>query len=239
MSICSAVMPLDGAGHLEVHVAVVIFGAGDVRQDRVLAGLLVHDEAHRDARHRRAQRHARIHHRQRAAADRRHRRRSVRLEDVRHDANRVGERFFRRKHRQQRALGERAVADFAAAGPAHELHFADRERREVVVQHEPAVDLAFDRFDLLLVVRRAERDGDERLRFAAREHRRAVHARQHADLRPDRPDLVELAAVETHALLEHFVAQHFFLELLEDGLGFDLALHFAFGNRSDQARSST
>ena len=165
------------AGHLEVHVAVVIFGAGDVRQDGVLARLLVHDEAHGDAGHRRAQRHAGIHHRQRAAADRRHRRRPVRLEDVRHDANRVGERFFRRKHRQQRALGERAVTDFAAAGAAHELHFADRERREVVVQHEPAVGLALDRFDLLLVVRRAERHGDERLRFAAREHGRAVRTR--------------------------------------------------------------
>ena len=169
-----------------------------------LPGLLVHDEAHRDAGDRRAQRHARIPHRQRAAADRRHRRRAVRLEDVRHDANRVGERLFGRKHRQERALGERAVSDLAPAGSAQELHFADRERREVVVQHEPAVRLALDGFDLLLVVRRAERHGDERLRFAAREHRRAVHAGQHADFGPDRPDLVELAAVEPHAASRGF-----------------------------------
>ena len=126
------------------------------------------------------------------------------------------------------------MADFAAAGAAHELHFADRERREVVVQHEPAVHLALDRFDLLLVVRRAERHRDERLRFAARKHRRAVDARQHADFGPDRPNLVELAAVEPHALLEDFVAQDFFLELFEDRLGFDLALHFALGNRPDE-----
>ncbi len=149
-------------------------------------------------------RHARVHHRQRAAADRGHRRRSVRFENVGHDANRVGERFLRRKHRQQRALRERAVTDFAAAGAAHELHFADRERREVVVQHEAAVDLAFDRLDLLLIVRGAERHGDERLRLAAREHGRAVDARQHADLGPDRPDLVELAAVEPHARARAF-----------------------------------
>ena len=64
---------LGGAGDLEVHVAVVILGAGNVRQDGVFAGLLVHDQPHRHAGHRRAQRHAGIHHRQRAAADRRHR----------------------------------------------------------------------------------------------------------------------------------------------------------------------
>ncbi len=32
MSICRAVMPVAGAGDLEVHVAVVVFGAGDVAQ---------------------------------------------------------------------------------------------------------------------------------------------------------------------------------------------------------------
>ena len=54
MSICSAVMPVGRAGDLEVHVAVVVFRAGDVGEDRVLAGLLVHHEAHGDARDRRS-----------------------------------------------------------------------------------------------------------------------------------------------------------------------------------------
>ena len=102
------------------------------------------------------------------------------------------------------------------------------------MQHEPAVDLALDRFDLLLVVRRAERYRDERLSFASRKHRRAVDARQHADFRPNRPNLVELAPVQSHTSLEDFLAQDFFLELLEDRLGFDLALHFALGNRADE-----
>ncbi len=39
--------------------------------------------------------------------------------------------------------------------------------------------------DALLVARRAERDGDQRLRLAALEHGRAVHARQHVDLALD------------------------------------------------------
>ena len=199
MSICSAVMPVGRAGDLEVHVAVVVLGAGDVGEDGVLAGLLVHDQAHRDAGDRRLERHARVHHRQRAAADRRHRRRAVRLEDVRDDADGVGELLLGRERPAQRALGERAVADLAAAGAAQERHLADRERREVVVEHEPLVDLAVHHLDLLLVLGGAERGGDERLRLAAREHGRAVRARQHADLDPDRADLVELAAVEALA----------------------------------------
>ena len=35
-------------------------------------------------------------------------------------------------------------------------------------------------------------------------------------------------------LLEHFVAQHFFLQLFEDGLRFDLPLDFALGNVGDE-----
>ena len=49
------------------------------------------------------------------------------------------------------------MADLAAAGAAQELHLADRERREVVVQHEALPRLAVDRLDLLRVVGGAER----------------------------------------------------------------------------------
>ena len=115
-------------------------------------------------------------------------------------------------------------------GPAQERHFADRERREVVVEHEALPGLALEALDLLRIVGGAERAGDERLRLAAREHGRAVGARQHAGLDPDRPHLVELAAVEPHAVLEHLVAQDLFLQVLEDLLGFDLPLDLAFGN---------
>ena len=45
-------------GDLEVHIAVVILGAGDVREHGVAAGLLVHEEAHRDARDGRGDWHA-------------------------------------------------------------------------------------------------------------------------------------------------------------------------------------
>jgi hypothetical protein len=78
-----------GAGDLEVHVAEVILVAQDVRQDGEAIALL--DQAHGDARHRPVERDARIHQRQRAAADRGHRRGAVALGDLRHDADRVGE----------------------------------------------------------------------------------------------------------------------------------------------------
>src|SRR5437870_3486618 len=56
----------------------------------------------------------------------------------------------------------------------------------------------------------------------------------HADLDPDRPHLVEAPAVEPQAALEHLVAQHLLLELLEDLFRFELALHLALGQRGDE-----
>ena len=97
--------------------------------------------------------------------------RSRSIEDVGDDADRVREIGFGRHHRRERALGQSAMADLATAGAAHRLDFADRKRREVVVQHEALPHFAVDHFDLLLVVVGAERDGDERLRLTAREER--------------------------------------------------------------------
>ena len=133
--------------------------------------------------HRRLDRHAGVHHRHRAAADRRHRRGAVRLENVGDETDGVGELVLAGHDRRERAFGQRAVADLAPAGAAQELHFAHRERREVVVQHEALVELAAHVLDLLLVVGRAERAGDERLRLAAGEDDGAVDARQDARLR--------------------------------------------------------
>ncbi len=51
MSICRAGDALARAGDLEVHVAVMIFGAGDVGEDGVVVAFL--HQAHGDAGHRR------------------------------------------------------------------------------------------------------------------------------------------------------------------------------------------
>ncbi len=102
------------------------------------------------------------------------------------------------------------------------------------MEHEALVLLAGDVLDLLLVVGRAERAADERLRLAAREDDRAVHAREDAGLGPDRADLVELPAVEAHAALERLVAHRLFLKLVEDVLGVLLLLRLTLGQRREQ-----
>ena len=58
-------------------------------------------------------------------------------------------------------------------------------------------------------------------------------AGQHAHF-ADRADLVELAAVEAHAALQHFVAEHLLLQFMEDALGAASALGLAFGDGRDQ-----
>ena len=173
-----------GAGDLEVHVAEVILDAGNVGQDDVVIALL--DQTHGDAGDRLLQRHARIHQAQGRAADAGHRARAIRLEDVRHDADRVGEVLLARDHRHERALCERAVADVAALGTAQTARLPDAERREVVVVEVTLGSLQSERVQSHLLTRGAERHGRERLRLAAREQRGAVRARGDADLDVDR-----------------------------------------------------
>ena len=186
MSICSEVMPFDGARDLEVHVAEVVLVAEDVGENREALAFL--DQAHGDTGDRLRQRHAGIHQRQRGAADGGHRRRAVGLGDLGDDAQRVGELLGGRQHRMDGAPGELAVADFAAARRTHAAGLTDRIGREVVVQQERLLVHAGQRVDILLVLAGAERGNDDRLRLATGEQRRAVRARQDADFRHDRAD---------------------------------------------------
>ena len=88
------------------------------------------------------------------------------------------------------------MADLASPRSALRSGLADRERREVVVQHEALMLLAGDVLDLLLIVAGAECATDQRLGLAAGEDDGAVDAGQGAGLGPDRADFVELPAVE-------------------------------------------
>ncbi len=164
---------------------------------------------------RRLDRHAGVHQRERRAADRAHRRRAVRLERLRDDADRVRELLRRRDHRLERPLRERAVADVAALRAAHEPRLPDRVGREVVVVHEPALLLEREVVDPLPLLGGAEREQRHDLRLAAREERRAVRPRRDSDLALDRADLLRVATVGP-VLLDRDLAAH---DLLVDRLG--------------------
>ncbi len=103
---------------------------------------------------------------------------------------------------------------------ADRLDFTGRERREVVVQQERLGGLLrhVDRVDALLVPRRAQRDRHERLRLAAREQRRAVRARQYADLARDAAHRIEVTAVDPLAALQDLLPHRVVLDVL-DGVG--------------------
>ena len=126
------------------------------------------------------------------------------------------------------------MTDLAPPRSTLRTGLAHREGREVVVEHEALVELAGDVLDLLLIVGGAERAADQRLRLAAREDDGAVHSREVTGLGPDRADLVELPAVETHAVLERLDFHRLFLELVEDVLGVLLLLRVIRGQRRQQ-----
>ena len=70
------------------------------------------------------------------------------------------------------------------------------------MEQEPLLVGAVERIDILLVLAGAEGRHHERLRLAPGEERGAVGARQHADLRQDRPDGRQVATVDAPAVVE-------------------------------------
>src|SRR5262245_31518738 len=219
-------------GDLEVHVAQVVLVAEDVRQHADLVTLL--DEPHGDAGDRGLDGDARLHERERSAADRGHGGGPVRFEDLGDDADGVREAVFVRQHRYEGALCERSVADLAPPRAAQELALARAEGREVVVQHELLVVLADQRVDLLLVRRRAERGHHQRLGLATREDGRAVCARQHVDVAGDGSDVAQAAPVEAPAVPDDRLAHDLFLDLVDQvahGLAADRVAVAELGRR--------
>ena len=185
-----------GAGDLEVHVAVMIFRTGDVGEHGVLARLPSPDPWQRPQPERADGTPASIRLSeppQTVAID------DEPLDSRMSETTRIayGNVIFIGQHGVERALGECSVTDLATASAAQERHFADRERREVVVQHEALLGLAFEAFEALHVVGGAERGGNQCLRLATGKDRRTVRAWKHAGLDPNVADLVERASIRT------------------------------------------
>ena len=162
--------------------------------------------------------HAGVHQRERRAADRAHRRRAVRLQRLRDDADRVGELLHGRDDRLERPLGERAVADVAPLRAAHEARLPDRVGREVVVVHVAPLRLEREVVDALPLLRGAEREQAHDLRLAAGEERGPVHARRDRDLALDRADLLGAATVRPALLDRDLLADDVLVDRLRRAL---------------------
>ena len=122
---------------------------------------------------------------------------------------------MRRQDGVDRPPGELAVADLAAARPAHAPGLTDRERRKVVVQQERLLVRPVQRVDPLLVLTGAERGDHQRLRLAAGEQRRAVGARQYAHLGNDGAHGLHVAPVDALAGIENAPAHNLGFDLFE------------------------
>ncbi len=129
-------------GNLEVHVAVGVLRTLDVRQDDTCRAFL--HETHGNPCNRSLYGNTSIHQGQRASTDRCLRSRSVGLENLRDNADRIREVCFVRNHRQQRSLCKRTMPNLPPARATQWPRFADGEGREVVVVHVVLCDFVFE-----------------------------------------------------------------------------------------------
>ena len=199
----------------------------DVGQHGELVAFL--DQTHGDASHRGLDRYTGVHQRQGGAAYGSHRAGAVGFGDFRHHADGVGEVGLGRQHGGDATAGQAAVADLATTRAAHAAALADRERREVVVQHEGVLALAFQGVEQLGVAGGAEGGDHQGLGLAAGEQRRAVGLAQHADFDLQRAHGAGVAAVDARLAVDDVLAHGAVFEQAEHVL--DLAgreLAFAF-----------
>src|SRR3546814_11700713 len=82
------------------------------------------------------------------------------------------------------------------------------------MQHEALVGQASKAVNHLLGVLGAERRGADRLRFATREQRRTMRARQAADDRLNRANLLRIAPIDALTILQTVEPTDFGLQLL-------------------------
>jgi len=99
------------SGHFEIHVAQMIFVTQDVGEH--LVALAFEHEPHGNARDRRLERNTRVHHGERCAAYRSHRRGAVGLENFGHYTNDVRELLHVRHHGSDTTTRKVAVTDLA------------------------------------------------------------------------------------------------------------------------------
>src|ERR1035437_1989593 len=210
---------LAGAGHLEVHVAEGIFLAKNVGQDDEAAVRLA-DEAHRGATNGGFDRYARIHKGETGAAGRRHRGGAIRRHALADEADDLRELILGRQDRQQRPLGEMAMADLTPTGAAHRLVLAGAVGRHVVVVEEPLLGLRADRVDPLHVRGRGKGGDRQCVSLAAGEKPRTMSPWQDTNLDRNLAEFVDAAAIHSDALGDDHVARGLLVDEIEQALAY-------------------
>ena len=198
------------ARHLEVHVTKGVLGTEDVGER--LEAAVLGDEPHGDAGHRRLDGHTGVHERERRRAHRRHRRRPVRAQDLRDEAEGVGELLLVGDHGEQGPLGEGAVADLPALRGPHPPRLTDGEGGEVVVVHVALRVVHPDGVEGLGETEHAERGDVQHLGLAPLEETGTVHAGDETGLGVQGTDVRRGAAVDPEAFVEDAAADHLLLE---------------------------
>jgi len=111
------------------------------------------------------------------------------------------------------------VTDLATLRRPQATGFAHAVRREVVVEHEALAALFQHQInDLFILASGSEGAGADALRLAAGEQRRAVDARQHADLDADGAHFIGSAAVHARAARQRLQANVLFEHVVEQAL---------------------
>ena len=201
------------SGDLEVHVAVVVFGAENIGQEDAFVRSC--DETDGDADDGVGDWNARIHKGEGRPANRCHGGRTVGTENFGNDARRVGE--VLRHGAIDGAFGESAVADFAATSGAVAADFASGEGREVVVEDEALLGgTTRDHIVFLFVTRRAKCRDDKSLCVATLEEGGTVNARQNADFAGNRADFVDFTTILTETVFQNIGADGLFQHDLPD-----------------------
>ena len=162
-------------GHLEIHVAKVVFVTQDIGQYCKIITFL--NEAHCNTGNRRLQRHTGVHECEARAANRCHRAGTIGFSNFGYDADHVTKLVHVRHNRFNAAARQFTVTDFTALRRSDKACLAYAERREVVMQHERFFALAFDRINDLCVTTCAECCNDNCLRLSACENSRTVCTR--------------------------------------------------------------
>ena len=204
---------IGGSRDLEVHVAECIFCTDDVGERDELT--VDRDQTHRDARDRLRDRHTGVHERQTRRTDRRHRRRTVGRQHLGDETQCIREFITRRHDGKHRLLGKSTVADLATLRATHESCLADRERREVVVVHEPFALLDGERVEHLLHLEHPERGDVQHLGLATFKQAGAVCARYQSDFRMQRTYLGRTASVHADTFVDDPLTHQRLLDLLQ------------------------